>query len=283
MIAVAEEGFVVAGSAQILAVSHIFIVHELARIATGAVRVAVLAARNEVVTLLDNHGRLRRIGIVGSNCVFVVLDRLSDETSTGLDALDKLLVGILGRGDRAVANVHNEVDVVLLLDICALSAASDQLFTLLALESIAYINISIHAPTSPSASIIIPTIVGIALRAFAVDVDSGNVRVANLARASFLALLAVRVVRALTLHADLLAVQVVAFDAASALVGRAGRTLIIDIVAASLAAAIVKSVALSTGKALAILALFTDDSGTVGIAITAFTIENGVANLAGGT
>ena len=279
MIAVAEEGFVVAGSAQILAVSHIFIVHELARIATGAVRVAVLAARNEVVTLLDNHGRLR----TSCNCVFVVLDGLSDETGTSLDALDKLLVGILGRGDGAVANVHNEVDVVLLLDISALSTASDQLFTLLALESIAYINISIHAPTSPSASIIIPTIVGIALRAFAVDVDSGNVRVANLARASFLALLAVRVVRALTLHADLLAVQVVAFDAASALVGRAGRTLIIDIVAASLAAAIVKSVALSTGKALAILALFTDDSGTVGIAITAFTIENGVANLAGGT
>lgn len=83
-----------------------------------------------------------------------------------------------------------------------------------------------------------------------------------------------RVAAALALRADLLGVQVVAADAAGALVGGAGRALIIDVVAASLAAAVVQSVTLSASLALAIVALLTDDSAAVSVAIAALTVDN---------
>lgn len=187
--AIAKECLIVAGRALILAISHVLVEGLLALIAAGAVRVAVGAARNEVVTLLDDHGRLRRDDVA---IVFVVLDGLSDETGASLDALDKLLIRILGRSYSIITNRHNEVDVVFFRDISALSAASDQLTTLLALDSIADINISIRAFTFKFLNVKKPSILSFAILAFAVTVDSGNVRVANLARVCLLALLAVR-------------------------------------------------------------------------------------------
>lgn len=144
MLAVAEEGLVMARSALILAVSHVLVELILALIAAGAVRVAVLAARNEVVALLDDNGRCRgRARVVVR---FVILDGLRDETGARLGALDKLLGTPLLGDVRTPADGHDEIDIVLCLNILALSTASNKLSTLLALESITHINIAFHAP-----------------------------------------------------------------------------------------------------------------------------------------
>lgn len=176
------------------------------------------------------------------------------------------------RRNGTVSDVHDEVNVVRLCNVLAFSATSDQLLTLLALETVAHINISIQASAFTSGGLEEPTSIGIAINALAVFYGS-NVRVASFARASIIALLTERVAGALTLSANLVLVQIVARNAASALVGRAGSALVIDIVTTSLAGAIVQSVALSAGLASAIVALFADDARAVRVAVSAFTVD----------
>ena len=207
MLAVAEERFIVARTTVVFLVPHVLVELVFARVAAGAVVIAVLAARNHVVTSPNNDG------LRGSGCWV----HLGDEARASLGALNMLQAGTLSRHKFIVANLDAEADGA--GDRITGGATRNELVTLLALFAIIHVHVAVTLASS-LAAIVRPSLSGVAREALLLRVERGNVRVANFTSVTIAALLTVRIVNGFALSAFLSSlVQVVALTATGTLAG----------------------------------------------------------------